>query len=156
MSEPLDDFDLEVSPLARASASVEGDERGASSTPDGEEPNTPPTRHVSVAARRPRTQQRRRAGSAIALLILLATAILFVPTSNRDAFFHMLAAATPLPIATPLAGADVILVGTLRALGTTPDRWQAGSRRARFNDTAGCAWASAESRLSLAAWSPCP
>ncbi len=34
MSEPLDDFDLEVSALGRASASVDGDERDASSTPD--------------------------------------------------------------------------------------------------------------------------
>ncbi len=73
MSEPLDDFDLDVSPLARASASVEGNERDASSTPDDEVPDTPPTRHVSVAARRPRTQQRLRAGATIALLILLAT-----------------------------------------------------------------------------------
>ncbi|HEX3271866.1 MAG TPA: hypothetical protein VHR15_14545, partial [Ktedonobacterales bacterium] len=109
MSEHLDDFDVEVSALATTSATpdAEGQEHGTLIPPDDATADAPPARRISLAARRPQAQRLLRAGSAITLLAVLITAVLLLPTSNREAFLRLVT--PPFPTATPQPGNDAFL-----------------------------------------------
>jgi hypothetical protein len=111
MSEQMDDFDVEVSSLtAPATTSVgENQEDDAPIAADDASPHAPPVRRVSLGARRPRTQRLLRAGAAITLLAALISAILLLPTGNRDAFLGLITPPTPFPTATPQPGNDAFL-----------------------------------------------
>ena len=111
MSEQMDDFDVEVSALATTSATpdAESQEKVTPISPDDATADAPPARRISLAARRPHSQRLLRAGSAITLLAILVTAILLLPTGNRDAFLRLVTPPTPLPTATPQAGDDAFL-----------------------------------------------
>jgi hypothetical protein len=110
MSEHLDDFDVEVSALATTSATpdAEGQQHGTLIPPDDATADAPPARRISLAARRPQAQRLLRAGSAITLLAVLITAVLLLPTSNREAFLRLVTP-PPFPTATPQPGNDAFL-----------------------------------------------
>jgi hypothetical protein len=112
MTEPMDDLDLEVSHLVSASTTP----TPKATNSDDVTPITtsaalsePPTRHISLAARRPRGQQLVRGGSVIVLLTLLIVAALLVPTSNRDTILRTLTPPTPSPTTVPLPGEGAFL-----------------------------------------------
>ncbi|HEY7092122.1 MAG TPA: hypothetical protein VH393_03025 [Ktedonobacterales bacterium] len=111
MSEQMDDFDVEVSPLAATSATsdAESQEEDVLVAPDGDSPDAPPIRRISLAARRTRMQRLLRAGAAITLLAVLVAAILLLPTGNRDAFLGLVTPPTPFPTETPQPGNDGFL-----------------------------------------------
>jgi hypothetical protein len=111
MSEQMDDFDVEVSPLATTSAApdAESQERDTLISPDDATAAALPARRIALAARRPYAQRLLRAGSALALLAVLITAILLIPTANRDTFLRLVTPPTPFPSATPQPGDDAFL-----------------------------------------------
>jgi hypothetical protein len=114
MSEPIDDFDLEVSALEAAPASASAlthepiDAASPHETPQAERPARS-TRCVSLVARRPRAQRLVRAGSALALLALLVSAALLIPSGNRDTVLHLLTPVRVDPTAPLQAGGDAFL-----------------------------------------------
>jgi hypothetical protein len=114
MSERMDDFDVEVSGLEQATAAPPADAHhpdGASPPLDtiGADSPAPVAQRLSLSARLPRPQRLLRAGSVVALLILLVCAVLLIPTSNRDAVLHLLTPPTAVPTAIPRAGDDAFL-----------------------------------------------
>jgi len=114
MSEQQDDFDLEVSSL-QSSAVTNGTEAldpDDSSHPRasmGADSPAPMTQRVSLTMRLPRQLRFLRAGSVVALLVLLLCAVLLLPAGNRDTVLRLLTPPTPVPTATPLAGDDAFL-----------------------------------------------
>src|SRR5262245_2001064 len=122
MSEQMDDVELEVSRLPAPSATpTSATSTSATSTRDGstsapaasdaplEPSSASPARPVSIGARRPRTQQLVRAGSAMALLTALIAAVLFIPTGNREALLHALISPIASPTTAPRPGDDAFL-----------------------------------------------
>jgi len=113
MSEQMDDSDLEVSPVASVpptppSAPV-GSETVVSFTSATQTPSPSPSRHVSVMAPRPHTQQLLRAASVAGLLTLLIAAGLLVPSANREALVRFITPPTPSPTLAPERGYDAFL-----------------------------------------------
>ncbi|HEY7022517.1 MAG TPA: hypothetical protein VH349_15475 [Ktedonobacterales bacterium] len=107
----MDDFDVEVSALAATSAAsdAESQEEASLISADDATADAPPARRVSLAARRTRMQRLLRAAAAITLLAVLLTAILLLPTGNRDAFLGLVTPPTPFPTDTPQPGNDAFL-----------------------------------------------
>jgi hypothetical protein len=114
MSERQDDFDLEVSSLQSSTVTngTEALDPDGSSHPRasiGAQSPAPMTQRVSLTMRLPRQLRFLRAGSVVALLVLLLCAVLLLPAGNRDTVLRLLTPPTPFPTATPLAGNDAFL-----------------------------------------------
>jgi hypothetical protein len=111
MSEQIDDFDVEVSPLTTTSKApdAEGQEETPLISADDATAGAPPTHRVSLAARRPQMQRLLRAAAAATLLAVLVAAILLLPSGNRDAFLGLVTPPTPFPTNTPQPGNDAFL-----------------------------------------------
>jgi hypothetical protein len=114
MSEQIDDSDLEPSQLASTSvppASAPADSEAAVAPSRAIPAAWPPSpvRHISVAERRPLTQQLVRAASVVGLLTLLIAVGLLIPSGNRAALVRFLTPPTPSPTRAPQPGDDAFL-----------------------------------------------
>jgi len=112
MNEQMDDFDLEVSSLDPAPDTAGGQDADSVSfsrelTHAQAVPSS--TRHVNFAPHLTRSKRLQRAGSLIAIVAVLVTALLLVPAGTRASILKALIPPSPAPTATPQAGDDTFL-----------------------------------------------
>jgi hypothetical protein len=105
----MDDGDVEVTALTAASSTPEAFHADAVSPPDDVEVAAPQARRAVLGSRRTSALRLVRASSVSALLLLFIAAILFVPSSNRDALVRLVIPPNPSLTTLPVGGADQFL-----------------------------------------------
>src|SRR4029079_14175530 len=103
MSEQYDDTEVEVSSLdlpAAPSTTATGDDSSQTDTASVGSLQATPQR-IALVARRPQRQQALRAMGVLAILSILLSTVLLIPTGNRDAVLRLLITPASSPTAHP-------------------------------------------------------